>query len=61
VIFPAALYDELLQAPLEKGARAVVWAHAEDVLEVRTNEEGCVLNLNDPETLLRATGAAPPE
>jgi CTP:molybdopterin cytidylyltransferase MocA len=61
VIFPAALYDELLQAPLEKGARAVVWAHAEDILEVRTNEEGCVLNLNDPETLLRATGAAPPE
>jgi CTP:molybdopterin cytidylyltransferase MocA len=61
VIFPAALYDELLQAPLEKGARAVVWAHAEDVLEVRTNEEGCVLNLNDPETLLRATGAAPQE
>jgi len=61
VIFPAALYDELLQAPMEQGARAVVWAHAEDVLEVRTNEEGCVLNLNDPETLLRATGAAPPE
>ena len=57
VIFPAALYDELLQAPLEKGARAVVWAHAEDVLELRTNEEGCVLNLNDPETMLRATRA----
>ena len=61
VIFPAALYDELLQAPMEKGARAVVWAHTDEVLEVRTNEEGCVLNLNDPETLLRATGAAPPE
>jgi len=57
VIFPAALYDELLHAPMEKGARAVVWAHAQDVLEVPTNEEGCVLNLNDPETLLRATGA----
>jgi hypothetical protein len=48
------LYDELLRAPLETGARAVVWAHAEDVDEVRTNEEGCVLNLNDPETLNRA-------
>jgi molybdenum cofactor cytidylyltransferase len=58
VIFPAALYDELLHAPLNKGARAVVWAHAADVLEVPTNEEGCVLNLNDPETLLRATGRA---
>ena len=58
VIFPALLYDELLNAPMEKGARAVVWEHAEEVLEVRTNEEGCVLNLNDPETLRRATGAA---
>jgi molybdenum cofactor cytidylyltransferase len=51
VIFSAALYDELLRAPLETGARAVVWAHEGDVEEVRTNEEGCVLNLNDPETL----------
>src|SRR5260370_29977113 len=58
VIFPAALYDELLRAPKDKGARAVVWAHAADVLEVPTNEEGCVLNLNDPETMHRATGPA---
>lgn len=57
VIFPATLYDELLHAPMSEGARAVVWAHAGEVLEVPTNEEGCVLNLNDPETLLRATGA----
>src|SRR5712664_3689880 len=55
VIFAAALYDELLRAPADKGARAVVWAHAGDVLEVPTEEEGCVLNLNDPETMLRAT------
>ena len=58
VIFPAVLYDELLHARLDQGARAVVWAHASDVLEVPTNEEGCILNLNDPETLLRATGRA---
>jgi molybdenum cofactor cytidylyltransferase len=57
VIFPAGLYQELLQAPADKGARAVVWAHAPgDVLELPTNEEGCVLNLNDPETMHRATG-----
>jgi len=54
VIFSASLYDELLRAPRETGARAVVWAHKEEVEEVRTNEEGCVLNLNDPETLNRA-------
>ena len=56
VIFSASLYDELLRAPLETGARAVVWAHADEVNEVPTNEEGCVLNLNDPETLNRALG-----
>jgi molybdenum cofactor cytidylyltransferase len=56
VIFPAALYEELLQAPMDKGARAVVWAHAGDVLSLPTNEEGCVVNLNDPETMRRATG-----
>src|SRR2546430_17574412 len=51
VIFSAALYDELLHAPLETGARAVVWAHKGEIDEVRTNEEGCVLNLKDPETI----------
>jgi molybdenum cofactor cytidylyltransferase len=54
VIFSSALYNELLRAPLETGARAVVWAHTDEVEEVPTNEEGCVLNLNDPETLNRA-------
>ncbi len=56
VIFSASLYDELLRAPLETGARAVVWAHKGEVEEVRTNEEGCVLNLNDPETIIKAIG-----
>ena len=54
VIFSASLYDELLGAPLETGARAIVWAHNSDVEEVQTNEEGCVLNLNDPETMNKA-------
>jgi molybdenum cofactor cytidylyltransferase len=56
VIFSAGVYDELLSAPADKGARAVVWAHADEVVEVLTDEEGCLLNLNDPETLQRATG-----
>ena len=58
VIFPARLYGELLAAPLDKGARAVVWSHAGDVLQLPTEEEGCVLNLNDPDTLHRATGGS---
>ena len=56
VIFASALYGELLAAPLETGARAVVWAHRADVEEVRTNEEGCVLNLNDPDAFEKLSG-----
>ncbi|HET8924422.1 MAG TPA: nucleotidyltransferase family protein [Candidatus Acidoferrum sp.] len=58
VIFSAALYDELLRAPMETGARAVVWAHAAELEELRTNEEGCVLNLNDPDAMQRVLGGA---
>jgi molybdenum cofactor cytidylyltransferase len=58
LIFSSALYEELLHAPIETGARAVVWAHPADIHEVRTNEEGCVLNLNDPETMNKALGGA---
>jgi molybdenum cofactor cytidylyltransferase len=54
VIFSAAVYEELLRAPLETGARAVVWAHKNEVQEVSTTEEGCVLNLNDPDAILKA-------
>lgn len=53
-VFSSKLYDELLVAPLEQGARSVVWAHAADVLEVPTIEEGVLLNLNDPEVLREA-------
>jgi molybdenum cofactor cytidylyltransferase len=56
VIFSSVLYDELLSAPLETGARAVVWANAAEVHEVHTNEEGCILNLNDPDTMKKAIG-----
>lgn len=55
VIFSAALYEELEKAPREVGARSVVWTHDKEVCEYPTEEEGCVLNLNDPEMYERAT------
>ena len=55
VIFSSRLYDELLNAPEDKGARAVVWAHANEIAEVATEEEGCVLNLNDPSAFQKYT------
>ncbi|MBV8514603.1 MAG: nucleotidyltransferase family protein [Acidobacteria bacterium] len=47
VIFAASLFSEILAAPLEQGARTVVWAHASEVVEVPTSEAGCVMNVND--------------
>jgi molybdenum cofactor cytidylyltransferase len=57
VIFASKLFDELLAASAETGARAVVWNHPAEVEEVSTEEEGAVLNLNDPATFRRATGS----
>ena len=59
VIFASSLFPELLAAPADQGARAVVWAHSSELAEVPTEEEGVVLNLNDPETLRRAESDAP--
>ena len=54
VIFRYSVYEEILAASPEVGARQVVWAHRDDIAEVPTEEEGVVLNLNDPETLKKA-------
>jgi molybdenum cofactor cytidylyltransferase len=54
VMFRGAAFAELLEAPADVGARAVVWAHAGDLLEIETEEEGVVMNLNDPATMERA-------
>jgi CTP:molybdopterin cytidylyltransferase MocA len=55
VLFSAKLYGELENAPLDTGARAVVWAHSAEIAQYATLEEGCVLNLNDPQTFARVT------
>jgi molybdenum cofactor cytidylyltransferase len=54
VIFRVSLYDELLAASPEVGARQVVWAHTDDVAEVPTSEQGVLLNLDDPGAYERA-------
>jgi len=58
LIFRASLYAELLAASADVGARQVVWAHEADTCAVPTDEEGVVLNINDPITLARALGGA---
>ncbi len=49
VLFAKILFDKLRSAPLNVGARAVVHDHAEDVLEIETDEEGVVMNIDTPE------------
>jgi molybdenum cofactor cytidylyltransferase len=56
VIFRASLYRELLDASPDVGARQVVWAHADQIKQVATEEEGVVLNLNDPAGRRKALG-----
>ena len=60
VLFAASLFDELRAAPLEVGARHVVRQHAADVLEVPTEEEGILLNINDPTAYEKILRIPPP-
>lgn len=50
VIFSAKVFDELLRAPYDLGARAVVWANHNEVVEVTTDEEGILRNIDTRES-----------
>ncbi|MDI6803544.1 MAG: nucleotidyltransferase family protein [Bacteroidota bacterium] len=49
IIFSSSLFSELMRAPHDIGARAVVWAHHNEVIEVPTGEEGILINVDTPE------------
>jgi molybdenum cofactor cytidylyltransferase len=49
VLFAARLIPELLAAPLEEGARAVVRAHASEMLEVPSPAPGVLADIDTPE------------
>lgn len=49
VIFARALFGELLRAPMDQGAKAVVNAHREDTLEIATDYEGIAVDIDTPE------------
>lgn len=60
VLFAAALFDDLRAAPLEVGARHVVHQHSGDILEVATEDEGVVLNINNREAYDKVLRRPPP-
>jgi molybdenum cofactor cytidylyltransferase len=49
VIFSRELFKELLNAPVDQGAKAVVNAHREDTLELEWQNEGITLDIDTPE------------
>jgi molybdenum cofactor cytidylyltransferase len=49
VIFARRLFEELLQAPEDQGAKAVVYAHRHETLELETEIEGIMLDIDTPE------------
>jgi molybdenum cofactor cytidylyltransferase len=49
VLFAAPLFAELRAAPFDQGARVVVRAHAEEILEVATDEAGILADVDTPE------------
>ena len=48
VLFDRSLFDELRKAPLDQGARAVVHAHADRIVNVPVEDEGCLVDVDTP-------------
>jgi molybdenum cofactor cytidylyltransferase len=49
VLFSRALFGELLDAPMDQGAKAVVNAHGNETLEIDTDEKGITVDIDTPE------------
>jgi molybdenum cofactor cytidylyltransferase len=49
VIFSVSLFHELLEAPLDQGARTVVNAHRDDTLELETDDAGIAIDIDTPD------------
>lgn len=49
VLFSRRLFGELLDAPMDQGAKAVVNAHGDGTLEMETDEEGITVDIDTPE------------
>lgn len=49
VLFDRSLFAELLSAPIDQGAKAVVNAHRDQTLEIDTDDIGVTLDIDTPE------------
>lgn len=56
VLFSRSVFDELVAAPDSVGARQVVWDHADEVLEVVTEQSGANVDVDTPEEYRKLVG-----
>jgi molybdenum cofactor cytidylyltransferase len=48
-LFSMSLFNELLNAPEEQGARYVVYSNEENILELETSESGILISVDTPD------------
>lgn len=48
VLLSSQLFPELLSTPLDQGANAVVRAHRQETLELETEDEGVIMDIDTP-------------
>jgi len=58
-LFARAMFDDLLNAPVEEGARYVVRSHRDEVFEVDISEPAILTRIDTPEDYLSHFGTAP--
>lgn len=48
VLFDRAVFDALRHAPVAEGARAVVHAHQDQLVDVAVDDDGCLIDVDTP-------------
>jgi CTP:molybdopterin cytidylyltransferase MocA len=59
VVFGPAVFAELRRADREVGARVVLRAHADAILDVEVSDQGVVIDVDDPDDYARVFGSPP--
>ena len=49
ILFSSRLFSEILNALLDQGAKSVVHAHRDETLEIETEDEGIIIEIDTPE------------
>ena len=58
-LFSKSLFNELLNAPQDQGARYVLYSNEEKVLEVELSESGFLISIDTPDEYKSHFGADP--